>query len=271
MPWLALTLETEPRHAEALSDALLEAGALAVSIDDPEGARCRLRALLEAGADPAQLVSSVFEQLPPYAVEQIQDTDWVRASQAQFAPLRVGARLWVGPTWHEPPGDAVAVVRLDPGLAFGTGSHPSTRLVLAFIEKYIKGGESVLDYGCGSGILAIAAAKLGAARVAAVDIDPQAVETAAANIRANAAKIETAAPEHLAPAPYDMVLANILSRPLIMLAPLLAARVRRGGCIALSGILESQAAEVMDAYRPFFDARVAAREEGWSLVAGERR
>jgi ribosomal protein L11 methyltransferase len=164
-----------------------------------------------------------------------------------------------------------AVVRLDPGLAFGTGSHPTTKLVLHFLEENIRGGERVLDYGCGSGILAIAAAKLGAARVDAVDIDPDAVRSAVANAAANGVPMRTAVPEELAPIEYDLVVSNILAQPLILLAPLLAERTRRGGCIALSGILEAQASDVAAAYLPFFDARIAAAEEGWALISGLRR
>jgi len=271
MPWLSLTLEVDAAAAEALSDALLETEALAVSIDDPLGERCRVSALLDERADPARLVSRLFSRPPAYEVSTVSDEDWVRRSQAQFPPMLVGERLWVGPTWCEPPGGRRAAVRLDPGLAFGTGTHPSTHLALAFLERTVRGGESVLDYGCGSGILAIAAAKLGASRVDAVDVDPQAVETAAGNARANRTAVQVAAPEALAPALYDIVVSNILAQPLILLAPLLAGRTRPGGLIALSGILDSQAAEVVAAYKPYFATRVARSEEGWALVEGRRR
>jgi ribosomal protein L11 methyltransferase len=159
-------------------------------------------------------------------------------------------------------------VSIDPGLAFGTGTHPSTKLVLAYLERTIRGGERVLDYGCGSGILAIAAAKLGAAHVDGVDVDPQAVETAAANASANGVALNATLPDALAAAEYDLVVSNILAQPLIVLAPLLAARGRR---IALSGILEQQADEVMHAYRPWYDIELAANEEPWVLLAGARR
>ena len=237
--------------------------------------------LLDIDAEPIGVLSAAaasagLKTTPQFSITRLEDEDWVRRSQKQFAPIAVGERLWIAPSWQQPPATADlkgarAVVRLDPGLAFGTGSHPSTKLVLSFLEKNIRGGERFLDYGCGSGILAIAAAKLGASHVDAVDIDPDAVRTAAANAAANDVPMRTAVPEELAPALYDMVVSNILAQPLILLAPLLAERTRRGGYVALSGILDTQAAEVAAAYLPFFDAQVAQTEEGWALVVGRRR
>jgi ribosomal protein L11 methyltransferase len=266
MPWLALTVEVERAAAEAFSDALLEAGAQSVSLEAG-----LLYAILEPHADAQAVISSAARaasmQPPRFTASRLDDQDWVRASQAQFAPVAIGARLWVGPTWHEPPPERIAV-RIDPGLAFGTGTHPSTRLVLGFLEREIRGGERVLDYGCGSGILAIAAARLGAAQVDAVDLDPQAVETTAANARANGVRLNAALPDALAAAAYDIVLANILAQPLIVLAPLLA---ERGERIALSGILEEQAAEVGAAYEPWFRMQVADTDAGWALLTGARK
>jgi ribosomal protein L11 methyltransferase len=275
MPWLALTLEVDAARADALSDALLEAGARSVWQESTEEQNCRLAMLLDIDAQPASILSAAaeragLEKAPRFSTARLEDEDWIRRSQAQFAPIAIGARLWVGPSWSEPPGSAAAVVRLDPGLAFGTGSHPSTKLVLNFLEKNIRGGERLLDYGCGSGILAIAAAKLGASHVDAVDIDPDAVRAAAANAAANGVPIRAAAPEDLAPTEYDFVVSNILAQPLILLAPLLAKRTRSGGHIALSGILETQAAELASAYLPFFAAQVTQIEDGWALVAGRR-
>jgi ribosomal protein L11 methyltransferase len=272
--WLSITLELDPLQAEALSEALLESGAESVALD-PVGSLMRVSVLARAEADPAALVASASSAaglpLPAFATASLEDEDWVRRSQSQFGPIRIADRLWIVPSWHAPPDPAAIVVRLDPGLAFGTGGHVSTRLVLKYLEKNLRKAERVLDYGCGSGILAIAAAKLGAGEIAAVDIDPQALETAAANASDNNVILRVAAPESLAPGTFDLVLANILAGPLIALEPLLAARTRKGGHIVLSGILESQAPEVAAAYRRDFDAGVMAVEEGWALVGGERR
>jgi ribosomal protein L11 methyltransferase len=278
VPWLAITLELEPAPAEAMSEALLEAGAESVALDPAEDAvstRVRLTALAAADADAAQLVAAAARAaaLPPprFDTGRVEDEDWVRRSRAQFGPIRVAEALWIVPSWHEPPDPQATVVRLDPGLAFGTGSHASTRLVLSFLRKSIHGGERVLDYGCGSGILAIVAAMLGAADVAAVDIDPQALATARENASANSVRLRVMAPEALPAETYDVVLANILAGPLIALEPQLASRTRAGGRLALSGILESQAAEVIAAYARDFEVAVGAASEGWALVEGLRR
>jgi ribosomal protein L11 methyltransferase len=274
--WLGVSLEVEAARAEALSDALMEEGAQSVWLGEPGASRQRVHALLEERADAAALVARAAANAglapPAFETSRVADADWVRASQGQFAPLCLERRLWIVPSWHAAPLDpAAAVVRLDPGLAFGTGSHPSTRLVLAWLARSLAPGASVLDYGCGSGILAIAAAKLGAARVDGVDVDPQALDTAAGNARANGVRLRAYPPERLPPGAYDVVVANILSQPLIVLEPLLAARTRRGGRIALSGILDAQSAEVAAAYAGDFDLRIAASEDGWDLLEGERR
>jgi len=266
--WLSITLELDPLQAEALSDALLEAGAESVSLEsaspDPTtielGGRMRIVALAVAGVEPGALVgaaAAIAAIAPPaFKVAAVEEEDWVRRSQTQFGPIRVSSRLWIVPSWHTPPDPSARVVRLDPGLAFGTGSHVSTRLVLQWLERTIGGAgfehPRVLDYGCGSGILAIVAGMLGASEIAATDIDPQALETTVANAA-------------------DLVLANILAGPLVALQPLLAARARPGGRIALSGILETQAAEVVQAYTGEFDISASVIEEGWALVAGTRR
>lgn len=278
MAWLALTLELDAAQADALSEALLGQGAQSVWLEEPEQPRNRLQALIAGDADAAALLGGAaaaagLQAVPPFRTELVADQDWVRATQAQFAPLCLeGGHLWVVPSWHPAPPDPQAVVvRIDPGLAFGTGSHASTRLVLGWLARGAATGAAVLDYGCGSGILAIAAAKLGAARVDAVDMDPLALVTTIDNARANGVRLGAHAPDELPPGAYDVVVANILSQPLIVLEPLLAARTLRGGRIALSGILEAQAAEVAAAYAAHFDACVAAQEDGWALVEGRRR
>ena len=274
MPWLALRVQVAQASADALSEALLEEGAQSVGIEALEEPQAWVSATLQRDADGVGMLARAAARCgahisQPCSLQKIDDADWVRRSQAQFAPIEVG-RLWIGATWHEAPPGRVEV-RIDPGLAFGTGSHASTRLVLGFLEQAIKGGESILDYGCGTGILAIAAAKLGAGRVDGVDIDPIALEVADANARANAADVAVLSPEALPAAGYDLVVANILARPLIELASELTARTRRGGRIALAGLLDSQAEEVRRAYEREFDMALGAREDDWILLAGVRR
>jgi ribosomal protein L11 methyltransferase len=244
-------------------------------VDEPDSERPRIGALLPAGSQVEPLLmraarAAGLDAAPAFQLARVPDEDWVRRSQAQFHPVEIGERLWVGPSWRAPPASGRAVVRLDPGLAFGTGTHPSTRLVLGFLDRCIRGGERLLDYGCGSGILAIAAAKLGASRIDAVDLDPSAIATTLANAHANGVELEAGLPHEIAPAPYDVVLANILAQPLIVLAPALAARTAPRGRIALSGILETQADEVIAAYAEFFDAQIAGTQDGWAMVEGVR-
>jgi len=233
MPWLALTLRLGADGDEGLGDALLESGALSVSVDGLDGAEPTLQALFPLDSDPAaalaRAAASLGRAAPSAQLGRVEDDDWVRRTQSQFQPLLVGKRLWVGPTWHEPPAGMAAVVLLDPGLAFGTGSHASTRLVLAFLEAELRGGQSVLDYGCGSGILAIAAAKLGAAQVDGVDVDPEALRTAAANAQANEVHLRLALPGEPLRAEYDIVVANILAQRLRMICRVTAARSAPGG------------------------------------------
>ncbi len=270
MPWLALSLEVPATQADSLSEALLEAGAQSVWVE-PGG---RLHALLAERAAAGELLGRAAAAaglaVPAFETRAVADQDWVRATQAQFGPQRIAGRLWIVPSWHAAPADGV-VLRLDPGLAFGTGSHPSTRLVLEWLVHGLAPGARVLDYGCGSGILAIAAAKLGAAQVDAVDLDADALAATGENARANGVEVRAYAPERLPSGDYDLVVANILAQPLIVLEPLLAARVCRGGRIALSGILETQAAELVRAYGAHFDARVGGCEDVWALVEGRRR
>ena len=275
MPWRAVTLLVEAAAAEAMSEALVDAGAHSVSIENLERERQSLYAIIAMGEDAGGLVARAADaaglaRAPEFTTAELADDDWVRKSQAQFPPVEIGRRLWVGPSWHEPPALRI-VVRLDPGLAFGTGTHPSTQLCLRFLDQHIRGGERVLDYGCGSGILAIAAAKLGAAQVDGVDVDPQALETACANAGRNGIELRATLPEALPAGSYDIVVSNILAQPLIVLAPLLAARIRPGGRVALAGILQSQAAELAAAYAPWFDTGIHGVQDDWALVAGARR
>ena len=274
MALLALRVQVPSAAADALSDALLEQGAQSVSLDSLDDPQVLVNAIFAANADPGAALEAALARCGARAIEQyrvhaIEADDWVRRSQAQFTPLRIG-RLWIGASWHVAPAGCISV-RLDPGLAFGTGSHASTRLALAYLDRVVRGGETVLDYGCGSGILAIAAAKLGAAHVDAVDNDPIAIEVTQANARANAVQVRPHTPEALPPDRYDLVVANIFARPLIELAPRLAAHAQRGGGIALSGLLASQAEELGRAYASTFEMSVTAREDDWVLLSGVRR
>ena len=296
MPWLALELELEAAHAELMADALLELGALSVSTEDAGAGsaqesplyselalaaaawpRNRLTALVPLQTDAAAMIAAAARAAgltvaPSAKAARVEDEDWVRRTQSQFEPLRAGARVWIVPSWCALPRDDQAVViRLDPGLAFGTGSHPSTRLVLEWLEQSLRGSERVLDYGCGSGILALAAAKLGAAQVTAVDLDPQALAVCTANARANGVALRVAAPDRLAAGDFDVIVANILAGPLVGLVPEFAARTRCGARLALSGILDAQADEVRAAYARDFAICATASEGGWTLIAGVRR
>jgi ribosomal protein L11 methyltransferase len=284
---------------EPLSEALLAAGALSVSVRDADAdsdteeplfgepgfepahtawRQNRLTVLIESTMNPADLVagaaSGILDPPPRIAsIRSIGDEDWVRLTQAQFAPTRVGSRLWVVPSWHAVPQEASVVIRLDPGVAFGTGTHPTTRLMLEWLDVHPPRGLRVLDYGCGSGILAIAAAKLGAAQVVGTDIDEQALAAARSNAAANLTPGDYTAPDCLPPGAFDLVLANILTNPLKLLAPLLLERVAPRGSLVLSGVLERQAEDVIAAYISS-DAHVALSiwraAEGWVCLSGTR-
>lgn len=296
MAWLSVSLRVSAGSVEALSEALLEAGAVSVDVTDAHAGTPHERALFaepgEPGAVPWELskVSALFDDhddvaasvavalraagIDPahrFEVERVADQDWVRATQSQFQPVRVSPRLWVVPTWGTPPDPKAINLIIDPGLAFGTGTHPTTRLCLAWLDASLRGGEAVLDYGCGSGILAIAAIKLGAARAAGVDIDATALLAARHNAMQNRVEVQFEGADQAASAVYDIVLANILANPLKLLAPLLARATRAGGWVVLSGILEHQADAVRDAYREWFDMNMTQHDEGWVLLSGSRR
>ena len=295
MAWQRLAAVVPGTGAGALAEALEAAGAVSTETTDADAGtaaesaifaepgadaavwpRCRLVALLPEGADARALLEAALAEagcalLEPAAIDRLEDADWVRETQRQFAPIRGGRRLWIVPTWHEAPDASAVNIVLDPGAAFGTGSHPTTRLVLAWLEREVRGGETVLDYGCGSGILAIAAMKLGAARAVAVDIDPLALEAARYNASANAVAVEALAADAPLALEAGLTVANILANPLRMLAPLLASHTRPGGRIALSGVLAGQAGEVLAAYEPWFAMAVEATEGDWACLAGTRR
>jgi len=296
--YLALFFDADAADADAWADALLVAGALSVDVTDPRAGTPdeaplygepgepddglwpvnRLTALFAPGADPVRAMAAASRAAhrppPPYETLPVAEQDWVRATQAQFAPIRIAERLWVVPSWCTPPDSGAINLMLDPGLAFGTGSHPTTRLCLAWLATCLRRGERVLDYGCGSGILAIAAAKLGAGEVVGVDVDAQAILASRANARANGVAATFSAPEERPAATadrFDVLVANILANPLVLLAPALAARVRTAGRIVLSGILEPQAAQVAAAYAEWFNISVWDRDDGWVALAGVRR
>ncbi len=293
MAWQNVSFSADAAHAEALCDALLELGALSAGIEDadagtpaetpqfgepgspaaPLWAHSRITALFEPEADVAVLLAAAaaaagLKAPPPHTVESLHEQNWVQLTQAQFDPIRISGRLWIVPSWHTAPDPAAISLVLDPGMAFGTGSHPTTRLCLEWLEKNLSAGASLLDYGCGSGILAIAAARLGAARVAGVDIDPQAVSAARANAERNAVDALFADSTEPLAGEYDFVVANILSNPLRVLAPALSARVRRGGALVLSGILVEQAEEIIALYGKWIPLSIADSREGWACLAG---
>jgi ribosomal protein L11 methyltransferase len=207
------------------------------------------------------------------SIEHVAEQDWVRLTQSQFAPVQVTQSFWIVPSWHEPPAGARQVIRLDPGLAFGTGTHPTTRMCLRWIAQQAAARaaqwQRVLDYGCGSGILAIGAALHGATRIDAVDIDPAAVTATQANAQANGVALNAGLPD-LAKGEYPLVLANILATPLKLLAPLLSSHVARGGDLVLAGILERQADELKAAYAPWLALEVGDQEEGWILMTARK-
>jgi ribosomal protein L11 methyltransferase len=296
MAWLAITLTVEAAAVEILSDALLANGAVSVDVTDahagtplesalfnepgdpagPAWALAGIRALFEEKEDVAARVAQALQAaaLDPklsYTTERVEDQDWVRATQSQFQPVRIAERLWVVPTWHTPPDPAAINLIIDPGLAFGTGTHPTTCLCLQWLHDHLRNGERVLDYGCGSGILAIAAVKLGARYACGVDIDPAALVAARQNAMQNQTTVEFSAASAAAPEPADIVLANILANPLKLLAPLLARATRDSGRIVLSGILEPQADEVRNVYRDWFDMNETQHEAGWVLLTGIKR
>lgn len=299
--WQSVKIYADAHSAETLSDSLLTLGALSVALEDadagtaaeqplfgePSGSQnwdehtaapsawrnSVIAALFPMDADVAAILACAsadanLAEIPRHTTETIPDQDWVRTTQAQFEPLQITQRLWIVPTWHNVADTSAINIRLDPGLAFGTGSHPTTRLCLRWLDQNIKGGETVIDYGCGSGILAIAALKLGAAKATGIDLDPQAIRASEENAKLNETGAEFLQANTRELAPADLVIANILANPLIVLAPLLANVTRDGGTIILSGILAEQAEAVLSVYRKWFEIREAASDEGWVCLEG---
>ncbi|CAD6560649.1 Ribosomal protein L11 methyltransferase [Paraburkholderia hiiakae] len=297
MSYRELIVELDRNRAEALSDALIELGALSVSVEDADAdtpdeqplfgepgltpdrtawQHSRVIALIAADQDPAVLLAAASNEVglteaPKFSLREVEEQDWVRLTQSQFDPIQIGQRIWVVPSWHDAPDPNALVLELDPGLAFGTGSHPTTRLCMEWLEQHVQPGNSLLDYGCGSGILAILAKKCGANPVIGIDIDPQAVESARHNSERNRAEVTYGLPDDCPAGEFDIVVANILSNPLKLMASMLSSRVKPGGRIALSGILARQAEEVAQVYAQWIDISVWREHEGWVCLAGTRR
>ncbi len=296
MAWLALKIEADNRIAEPLSEFLLNQGALSVSIEDAQAEQPDeaplfgepnmpppgfwkkniINALLNENSDAEQLTSLAKAEFNlinlPYQVEMIAEQDWVRLTQSQFDPIKILDDLWIVPTWHEVSNHQAINIRLDPGLAFGTGSHPTTFLCLKWLKQVVNPSLSVIDYGCGSGILSIAAKRMGAKAVLGIDIDANAIEASQFNADQNNVNVDFLhAQKFKGDFCADIVVANILSSALIVLAPALAQLCKPGGQLALSGILQAQVDLITEAYQPWFDVQVLEMKDGWVLMGGERK
>lgn len=291
--WISVTLQAEADKAEALSEALMDTGALSVSIEDADAGtdaerpqfgepghhpvglwdHSRVVALFDADADLTTALARAaaqcgFVAVPPFTLDDVPEQNWVQLTQSQFDPIRITDRLWIVPSWHQAPEPDAINIELDPGMAFGTGSHPTTRLCLEWLCDTVRPGMSVLDYGCGSGILGIAAARLGADDVLGVDIDDKAIEAARYNIERNRVRMRLQHTRTPLETRFDVVVANILTNPLCVLAPVLSARIAPTGRIALSGVLAAQADQVIEAYSAYVALHVGAEHEGWVRLEG---
>jgi ribosomal protein L11 methyltransferase len=293
MSFTQLRIKINSEQAELLSDAFFDLAALSVSIEDEhEGTPLEQPIFNEPGMDVDKLwqhslllvlfadsedIAAIVAQAKSltgidfeYQLEQVDDQDWVRLTQSQFEPIKVTDKLYIVPSWHSLPDPGAIGVILDPGLAFGTGSHPTTFMCLEWLTNNVNSSLSILDYGCGSGILAIAAKKLGANSVTGVDIDKQAIESSLYNAEVNQVEINFYLPEQFNSGQYDVVVANILSNPLRMLAGALASYVKPGGKIILSGILDSQIEEMSEIYQQWFEMRVSKIQDGWVCLEGSK-
>ncbi len=300
MPWLLLKIDATEQNADLISDALMSIGALSASIEDanaetdaeeaifgePSSADIQypppgiwqqniVTAMFDDNIDVDQVIRSLCKETGiasfQFKTEMIAEQDWVRATQAQFDPIKITDKLWIVPTWHVAPNsDAINIV-LDPGLAFGTGSHPTTSLCLEWLTKQNLQNHTVLDYGCGSGILAIAAKKLGAAQVVGVDIDAQAIIASHYNAEQNQVSIEFFDANQFSHQTFDVVVANILSSALMVLAPALAKYCKTSGKIALSGILEAQSEALITRYSEWFNMDSTKQKDAWILLTGTKR
>ena len=295
MPFLQVNIVVPSSHAELLSDELMEVGALSTAIEDAYAGTDKeqpifdepnepsaeiweqslIIAMFDADTDVDAAVALLPDNMRPvkeaYTVTSVADQDWVKLTQSQFDPIHVSERLWITPTWHEAPTDGSINIELDPGLAFGTGSHPTTFLCLRWLDANMPQGAAVLDYGCGSGILAITAAKLGAGKVVGVDIDKQAIRASHDNAAQNQVSIEVYLPDAQPEGQFDVVVANILANPLRMLGQMLAGRVKTDGQIVLSGILAEQVEEISALYQQWFDMKPATIQDGWACLFGTKR
>ena len=295
MPYQQITIAVNDHLAERLADALMEHGALSAAIEDAYAGTENEQAIFGEPGMPAEQIWQQSKVIAlfgehneaaaavkaaaqecglkdlSYDSETLEDQDWVRLTQSQFDPIQISERLWITPSWHKAPAGNAVNLQLDPGLAFGTGSHPTTRLCLKWLDTQIKGGESVLDYGCGSGILTIAALKLGAGSAVGVDIDEQAIRASNGNAAQNNVQAHYYLPDGLPQGQFDVVVANILANPLRMLGEMLAARTKQGGRIVLSGLLAEQSEELGEIYSQWFDIEPAETEEGWARLSGVKR
>ncbi len=293
MSWIQLYIHVDPEQAEACSDSLMMIGALSVTFQDcednpiyapdlgtpPLWQNTRVTGLFPAGSDSDALVQAFYAEMPlldaklyPLRAEILEDKDWIRAWMDHFKPMQFGERLWIVPSWIEPPEPDAVNLLLDPGLAFGTGTHPTTALCLEWLDSVDLTGKTVLDYGCGSGVLGVAAALLGAKRVVGVDIDPQALTATRVNAEKNGVEVEVSLPEDFDDSEsFDITIANILAGPLQSLKPVLAKATKQNGDLVLSGLLSDQANSLVECYQDTFKLDPVKQKEDWIRLRGHKK